>query len=264
MRVGSSPLTRGKHRPQARQLQRLGLIPTHAGKTSHHHPPKQASGAHPRSRGENGQPPTQARPIYGSSPLTRGKLGGLGVDVAQFRLIPTHAGKTRGRSKTPCAKPAHPHSRGENLAAEYTETDWAGSSPPTRGKPGSWPRARGQRGLIPAHAGKTHPRCEESSGPRTHPHSSEENRWRRALPRRTGGSSPLTQGNPQVSVEGTVEEGLIPAHAGKTLHNPAHRSASTAHPRSRGENRALTRLFVKDGGSSPLTRGKRRGRKAGH
>ena len=58
---------------------------------------------------------------------------------------------------------------------------------------------------------------------------------------------------------GTVMPGLIPAHAGKT-----HRSASLvpgirAHPRSRGENAAAWTDEVAATGSSPLTRGKRRG-----
>ena len=50
---GSSPLTRGKQRPQLRRRLRQRLIPAHAGKTSA--PPGLTSSrpAHPRSRGEN-------------------------------------------------------------------------------------------------------------------------------------------------------------------------------------------------------------------
>ena len=99
---GSSPLTRGKRSQNGRDRVSGGLIPAHAGKTGCAQPCPSGVPAHPRSRGENGQPPTQARPIYGSSPLTRGKLGGLGVDVAQFRLIPTHAGKTSAVTSSPC------------------------------------------------------------------------------------------------------------------------------------------------------------------
>ena len=53
LQVGSSPLTRGKHDRAGGFDEFLGLIPAHAGKTTHppvkHHPAK----AHPRSRGEN-------------------------------------------------------------------------------------------------------------------------------------------------------------------------------------------------------------------
>ena len=70
----------------------------------------------------------------GSSPLTRGKLGNHASERAEAGLIPAHAGKTllavivpvpfrahprsrgktRGTSKTRCARRAHPRSRGEN------------------------------------------------------------------------------------------------------------------------------------------------------
>ena len=73
------------------------------------------------------------------------------------------------------------------------------------------------------------------------------------------GSSPLTRGKqmslPVLSLTGR----LIPAHAGKTpgLHT-ATRSCP-AHPRSRGENPRPRRRSRRAAGSSPLTRGKRRG-----
>ena len=52
-------------------------------------------------------------------------------------------------------------------------------------------------------------------------------------------------------------EGLIPAHAGKTAAAAAARTASAAHPRSRGENLIAGCLVAPGQGSSPLTRGKR-------
>ena len=52
---------------------------------------------------------------------------------------------------------------------------------------------------------------------------------------------------------------LIPAHAGKTHHEPGTPRSLTAHPRSRGENSPPRDRGRGMGGSSPLTRGKRRG-----
>ena len=52
---------------------------------------------------------------------------------------------------------------------------------------------------------------------------------------------------------------LIPAHAGKTGGGLLHFSARSAHPRSRGENSDWETIDGRAGGSSPLTRGKRRG-----
>ena len=49
---------------------------------------------------------------------------------------------------------------------------------------------------------------------------------------------------------------LIPAHAGKTLTPGNCPSATSAHPRSRGENVDVAFQHGHFGGSSPLTRGK--------
>ena len=70
---GSSPLTRGKPSETARQGIRRRLIPAHAGKTPSRSPRLNPAGAHPRSRGENGEAKVQDSLVEGSSPLTRGK-----------------------------------------------------------------------------------------------------------------------------------------------------------------------------------------------
>ena len=71
------------------------------------------------------------------------------------------------------------------------------------------------------------------------------------------GSSPLTRGKPTREPDWDTAGGLIPAHAGKTLPPGPSRTAPTAHPRSRGENVSTPSRLEEDGGSSPLTRGKR-------
>ena len=53
---------------------------------------------------------------------------------------------------------AHPRSRGENLLIELVMEFQVGSSPLTRGKQAHDCEDRGERGLIPAHAGKTRSR----------------------------------------------------------------------------------------------------------
>ena len=70
------------------------------------------------------------------------------------------------------------------------------------------------------------------------------------------GSSPLTRGKPGDRARDARPEGLIPAHAGKTRARQGRQSQDWAHPRSRGENRGLTRDVAGNEGSSPLTRGK--------
>mgnify|MGYP000977043823 CR=1 FL=1 len=111
-------------------------------------------------------------------------------------------------------------------------------------------------GLIPAHAGKTAPTCAEVWPVPAHPRSRGENVTIRTICTRRTGSSPLTRGKHErfVHVQGDLR--LIPAHAGKTSASPRRSSASTAHPRSRGENSFLYSRLGCRKGSSPLTRGK--------
>ena len=132
---GSSPLTRGKRMSCAATSRTLRLIPAHAGKTDRPRLPGRATPAHPRSRGEN--IPYQFRPSseQGSSPLTRGKPCAQVLSSVAPRLIPAHAGKTRGERCRCPRHPAHPRSRGENKITAIAATYVQGSSPLTRGKP---------------------------------------------------------------------------------------------------------------------------------
>ena len=70
------------------------------------------------------------------------------------------------------------------------------------------------------------------------------------------GSSPLTRGKQVAPGERDVDEGLIPAHAGKTRISWFLTCEVGAHPRSRGENLEMRFRFTVAAGSSPLTRGK--------
>ena len=272
---GSSPLTRGKRDGLVRGWRPVGLIPTHAGKTDHPQRSEATQRAHPHSRGENRPQPKQCHRPLGSSPLTRGKPGPRRALTDHEGLIPTHAGKTCPRLPRACGRGAHPHSRGENGCPARAAALQMGSSPLTRGK-----RRRRQflgraSGIIPTHAGKTptgrarprrcraHPRHagkthetpakKGSSG--AHPHSRGENVT--VLPQQSAqpGSSPLTQGKHLVASARHAIEGLIPAHAGKTLLFVLRRMLTGVHPHSRGENALTSPWNGHTIGSSPLTRG---------
>ena len=73
MKVGSSPLTRGKLTGADVWGGTERLIPAHAGKTGPRAGIVFAWEAHPRSRGENRFSPPDWPDVSGSSPLTRGK-----------------------------------------------------------------------------------------------------------------------------------------------------------------------------------------------
>ena len=197
--LGSSPLTRGKLRHHRDRCRRDRLIPAHAGKTAELDKPGGEVGAHPRSRGENlwGQKLPLGR--YGSSPLTRGKRFGDQARRLPPRLIPAHAGKTSGGPPRSRRNPAHPRSRGENAALQYTLNNGGGSSPLTRGKRPRGPVASVRRRLIPAHAGKTRRKGGPYYGHPAHPRSRGENIVTNTGQASTAGSSPLTRGKLAVS-----------------------------------------------------------------
>ena len=133
---------------------------------------------------------------------------------------------------------------------------YAGSSPLTRGKPRPRATCRTCRRLIPAHAGKTTSKVVFTFASTAHPRSRGENQHVKDQTVHLIGSSPLTRGKPPRVLAHTSGDGLIPAHAGKTIEAPKPDVSSEAHPRSRGENRGLGLRRRRLCGSSPLTRGK--------
>ena len=234
-----------------------GLIPAHAGKTRVWRGGPGGGRAHPRSRGENSGLAASRATWNGSSPLTRGKPRLVGADLPHGRLIPAHAGKTPRPDPRGALAWAHPRSRGENHGVQSRIVNQTGSSPLTRGKRHALrPRIR-DRGLIPAHAGKTRRTPQPRTRPGAHPRSRGENFRSVMREARAAGSSPLTRGKPVRAETRRAPTGLIPAHAGKTCDLGADRLRAGAHPRSRGENGGCQVLSGFVLGSSPLTRGKR-------
>ena len=172
-------------------------------------------------------------------------------------IIPAHAGKTSARWCRHLAGRDHPRSRGENGEAQVHEGLVEGSSPLTRGKHGHQIPTLPDRGIIPAHAGKTYGWSLRFASLRDHPRSRGENvpYANEGLGQR--GSSPLTRGKPELRPGRYVVSGIIPAHAGKTIFQALLTRTTGDHPRSRGENETGWVKVGEHWGSSPLTRGKR-------
>ena len=239
-----------------RYLRRSGLIPAHAGKTGRNTTTRRSSGAHPRSRGENAPTTAPGGRGDGSSPLTRGKRSSSLSSARSRRLIPAHAGKTPLTLTPPTWTTAHPRSRGENWRVPLIQVATLGSSPLTRGKPRLPDNVQHSPGLIPAHAGKTQTRAAARLTRRAHPRSRGENCTRTGKASQMEGSSPLTRGKLKYVRNNERCQGLIPAHAGKTLGRCPGGTGGGAHPRSRGENTPPGPTAEGEVGSSPLTRGK--------
>ena len=192
----------------------------------------------------------------GSSPLTRGKLSNGLRSPSRPRLIPAHAGKTRGSVISRASTPAHPRSRGENASLDAHSSEPTGSSPLTRGKPVTKARAVEFSGLIPAHAGKTDLSAQRAALDEAHPRSRGENDLVDMYYSGQPGSSPLTRGKRYRGCSRPRSRRLIPAHAGKTRVSGRTSAHTSAHPRSRGENGFSPTPHPAHAGSSPLTRGK--------
>ena len=71
----------------------------------------------------------------------------------------------------------------------------------------------------------------------------------------TDGSSPLARGTCGRHCKGSNYPRLIPARAGNIAVFIAVFAVCAAHPRSRGEHKALARVVSDERGSSPLARG---------
>ena len=130
----------------------------------------------------------------GSSPLTRGKLHLLDLQLNTPRLIPAHAGKTTPDGGQAGASRAHPRSRGENLIRLGRREMFRGSSPLTRGKLTKDAALKERAGLIPAHAGKTRRGGYQTRDDAAHPRSRGENLLLVLPSGSIQGSSPLTRG----------------------------------------------------------------------
>ena len=179
-------------------------------------------------------------------------------------LIPAHAGSTRCLTTAASASRAHPRSRGEHHSAPAKRDAASGSSPLTRGARPALTMSRFLSGLIPAHAGSTTIKHLIENTDEAHPRSRGEHAACEKAGVEPTGSSPLTRGAPPRRSLRCQCHRLIPAHAGSTRHRHRRARRTRAHPRSRGEHRAIEEWQRATNGSSPLTRGARVCTSRGH
>ena len=195
---GSSPLARGTRALAPTPTDAKGLIPARAGNTVLRSSSPHRVGAHPRSRGEHTRIVTLHALATGSSPLARGTLVDVVIRCAQAGLIPARAGNTLTPPSCSSPKRAHPRSRGEHDSYGDKVIKGAGSSPLARGTRHRRHQSPESNGLIPARAGNTLSVACRSYLSRAHPRSRGEHAPRRTRCQRTGGSSPLARGTPNV------------------------------------------------------------------
>ncbi len=238
---GSSPPTRGTQSPWGAHAGAARLIPAHAGNTCGRSTLDKGPAAHPRPRGEHKAHSLNTPSTNGSSPPTRGTPPGPPGGAPPRRLIPAHAGNTRGAGALRRASPAHPRPRGEHRTQTWSRSPAAGSSPPTRGTPGGGQRALALRRLIPAHAGNTRVQPRQRLQVPAHPRPRGEHNQPGSSSKSPDGSSPPTRGTRRCGARCRRRRRLIPAHAGNTCGPPRRREARVgSSPPTRG-----TRLLEK-------------------
>ena len=112
------------------------------------------------------------------------------------------------------------------------------------------------RGITPAHAGKTSDICISMSAAEDHPRACGENS--QACEKRgvQTGSPPRMRGKPITKIDLGVRFGITPAHAGKTGGCVCEFRRDRDHPRACGENKRCDYFRQRDVGSPPRMRGK--------
>ena len=155
--TGSSPHSRGAHRPAPAAPRADGIIPAFAGSTPASPRPPLRTGDHPRIRGEHTGRLSELSATQGSSPHSRGALGGVGVLRVRDGIIPAFAGSTTRRGRGRRIRRDHPRIRGEHPFPWLTKNDVPGSSPHSRGARNAEAPSGSWFGIIPAFAGSTRP-----------------------------------------------------------------------------------------------------------
>ena len=235
---------------------RFGITPAHAGKSSHHYSTHRVTPDHPRPRGEKWPPPWLTSRRRGSPPPTRGKAARRCIIRLPNGITPAHAGKSIPLKMHSSTGKDHPRPRGEKLYAARLIVVVGGSPPPTRGKACKNVAYRTQAGITPAHAGKRYGLRSASALARDHPRPRGEKERGGRRPAGAWGSPPPTRGKGAARPARTVENGITPAHAGKSAQAIGVLPSCTDHPRPRGEKNAERRAEYDRRGSPPPMRGK--------
>ena len=210
----------------------------------------------PRACGENIPRPLHNLRVQGSPPRMRGKRQRVNLRKHRLGITPAHAGKTTEGSWISTAKRDHPRACGENIPRPLHNLRVQGSPPRMRGKQRRVVLQYEDRGITPAHAGKTAADNRAGVWRRDHPRACGENRMSSSESARSSGSPPRMRGKLFGYLALREACGITPAHAGKTRKAVSYWIIRRDHPRACGENMSLTCSSVSLAGSPPRMRGK--------
>ena len=253
---GSSPRVRGKGDRGIRRCWSVGIIPAGAGKRGHLAAQKALGGDYPRGCGEKRYSSISPSARSGSSPRVRGKASTPSAATERPRIIPAGAGKSPPSRSRRSGCRDHPRGCGEKSSIFRSSYSTLGSSPRVRGKARLAEAGVPEDGIIPAGAGKRYTYRKVSKNGPDHPRGCGEKRRARVAVCGCGGSSPRVRGKENTQMDGGVEDGIIPAGAGKSRRRHRRPTRHRDHPRGCGEKAAGFGDGGGGGGSSPRVRGK--------
>ena len=185
----------------------------------------------------------------------RGSLHDDMFHHAVIGIIPAHAGLTCGVSWNRSCTRDHPRACGAHPMIAEMPVAVMGSSPRMRGSPCTITLSRIHYGIIPAHAGLTHISAAWSKLPWDHPRACGAHRSRTTVLQTSLGSSPRMRGSPRRNIPLIEQIGIIPAHAGLTLHQDCGSGRYEDHPRACGAHKQIEATGDPELGSSPRMRG---------
>ena len=159
---------RGKRVPPTLITMCLRIIPAHAGQTTSTSDRIALPTDHPRACGANFSITVLLCVSFGSSPRMRGKRRPRLCMGGPLRIIPAHAGQTRGWSPSRSLCPDHPRACGANCFPALWFPALTGSSPRMRGKRSFLCILTAGIRIIPAHAGQTP--ADDTASPRRSDH----------------------------------------------------------------------------------------------
>ena len=214
--IGSSPRMRGTRNMQIENLYLIRIIPAHAGNTFPGIKRERPTTDHPRACGEHSPASPCIRSAPGSSPRMRGTLEAFQLGPERPRIIPAHAGNTRGLGYSCGHSPDHPRACGEHKGAMNFGMAVHGSSPRMRGTQGHHADDAVHRRIIPAHAGNTRGGRRIDEAGTDHPRACGEHGSMMPSTSSCNGSSPRMRGTPTRLRSLGAKGRIIPAHAGNT------------------------------------------------
>ena len=240
---GSSPHTRGTHDVCLIDTPPSRFIPAYAGNARRRRCPSRPVSVHPRIRGERSGNGKRLIRSIGSSPHTRGTRIPIPLPSPKIRFIPAYAGNANWLCAYWRTSSVHPRIRGERQFARQNTLYAKGSSPHTRGTPGTMRRQPYPVRFIPAYAGNATRPTRTSTSPTVHPRIRGERFWVKHSYSAFPGSSPHTRGTRAVHVRGFAGHRFIPAYAGNADPGPSGMTGHPVHPRMRGE-RTSNKLLI--------------------